>query len=347
MPPPASKGRAVRNRVTDIAPDPNANRADEYPNEWRIEHNKQTAKCNVCGNSQAGTKWCVACTSCNKRMCSPCWKGERFNRYGEAIFEGKAQNDEGCWCRFNNKTDPSYRAAFEARSQRTKAAIAAEKASQEEALSRESSHEPPPPKKQKLDDDLDFEEEPATRGRRSDYPQVLDSADDWNTRRRSSAEDSVQQEGSTALPRELRSNLQDKHLHNKRTVIVGAGVIGLSIALELASRTYYGALHHPVVVVERRAMHVVEATSGQCAGLITKHSVPEVYGPLLELSLKCWNEQLADREFRKKIHYVPHSIVHVKPQAERRSDHTAKAPSWYNIQQEDVFKSYGSDVGKM
>ena len=40
MPPPASKGRAGKNQVADIAPDPNANRADDYPNEWKIEHNK-------------------------------------------------------------------------------------------------------------------------------------------------------------------------------------------------------------------------------------------------------------------------------------------------------------------
>ena len=350
MPPPATKGGGVRNRISDIAPDPNANRDDDYPNEWRIEHNKQTAKCNVCGNSQAGTKWCVTCTSCNKRMCSPCWKGERFNRYGEAIFEGKAQNDEGCWCRFNNKTDPSYQAAFEARSQRTKAAIAAEKVSQ--TLEGESPYEPPAAKRQKLepadDDDDDMEvDEPTPRGRRSDYPQVLESPDDWNPRRRSSAEDSVQQDGLRALPRELRSNLQDRHLHNKRTIIVGAGVIGLSIARELAARTYHGAMNHPIVVVEKRARHAVEATGGQCAGLITKHSVPEVCGPLLELSLKCWHEQLADKEFRNEAHYVPNSIVHVKPKAEGRSDHTTKPPAWYNMQPEDVFKSYGSDVGKM
>jgi hypothetical protein len=39
--------------------------------------------------------------------------------------------------------------------------------------------------------------------------------------------------------------------------------------------------------------------------------------------------------------------VHVSSKAEGRSDHTANPPSWYNTQPEDVFKSYGSDVGKM
>jgi hypothetical protein len=340
MPPPTSKGRAVRNKVADLAPDPNANRAADYPNEWKIEHNKQTAKCMVCGNSQAGTKWCVSCTNCSKRMCSPCWKGERFNNYGEAIFEGKAQNDEGCWCRFPNKTDPSYQPAFEARNQRTKAAIAAEKAA--EAQDSGSKYEPPATKRQKLvHHDVEEAEQP-TRGRRTDYPQVLQSADDWDARRRSSA----QQEEFTAPPRETRSNLKERYVHHKRTIVVGAGVIGLSIARELAARTYNTATHHEILVVEKRAWYGEEA-SGQCAGLITKHGVPEVYGPLLELSLKCWAEQLINEDFREKIHHVPNSVVHVKAKAEGRSDHTANPSSWYNTQPEDLFKAYGSDVGKM
>lgn len=345
MPPPASKGRAVRNKATDIAPDPNAHRAADYPNQWRIEHNKQTAKCMVCGNRQAGTKWCVACESCNKRMCSPCWKGERFNLYGEAIFEGKAQNDEGCWCRFPSKTDLGYRDAFEARSQRMRAAIAAEAALQaQDGGSQDDVHQT---KRQKLVHHEVLEvEQPAVRGRRSDYPQVLQSADDWNACRRSSAEDSVQQDASTAPPRNTRSNLKERHLHDKTTIIVGAGVIGLSIARELAARTHQTATNHQILVVEQRTK-AGEGASSHCAGLITKHGVPEVYGPLLELSLKCWNEQLANEDFRDIVHFVPNRVVHVKSRAEGRSDQPVRPPEWYNIQPEDVFKTYGSDVGKM
>jgi hypothetical protein len=347
MPPPASKGRADRHRAADIAPDPNANRADDYPNEWKIEHNKQTAKCMICGNSQAGTKWCVTCTSCSKRMCSPCWKGERYNSYGEAIFEGKAQNDEGCWCRFPSKTDQSYQPKFEARNQRTKAAIAAEKAADaQDAQEGGSKYEMPAAKRQKLEHLSEEEGDQPTRGRRSDYPQVLQSPDDWEPRRRSSAEDSVQQDSITALPRETRSNLKEKHVHHKRTIVVGAGVVGLWIARELAARTHNTSTHHDILVIEKRATYGLEA-SNHCAGLITKHGVPEVYGPLLGLSLKCWNEQLANEDFRKRIYYVPNSIVHVEANLEGRSDHTANPPSWYNVQPEDVFKTYGSDVGKM
>jgi hypothetical protein len=341
MPPPASKGRAGKNQVADIAPDPNANRADDYPNEWKIEHNKQTAKCMICGNSQAGTKWCVTCCNCSKRMCSPCWKGERFNNYGEAIFEGKAQNEEGCWCRFPSKTDPSYQPTFEARNQRTKAAIAAEK-----ARDGGPKYEMPAAKRQKLEHPDVDEAEQLARGRHSNYPQVLQSLDDWEPRRRSPAEDSVQQDGSTALPRETRSNLKEKHVNHKRTIVVGAGVVGLWIARELAARTHNTGTQHEILVVEKKAWYGEEA-SGHCAGLITKHGVPEVYGPLLELSLKCWAEQLADKDFREKIDYFPNGIVHVKAKAEGRADHTANPPSWFNVQPEDVFKTYGSDVGKM
>ena len=344
MPPPATKGRAASNKVADVAPDPNANRAADYPNEWKIEHNKQTARCMICGTSQAGTKWCVSCTNCSKRICSPCWKGERFNNYGEAIFEGKAQNEEGCWCRFPNKTDPSYSPAFEARNQRTKAAIAAEEAL--EAQNDGSKVELPAAKRQKLDDEDEEDDEQFTRGRRSDYPQLLQSPGDWEPRRRSSAEDSVQQDGATAFHRETRSNLKERHVHHKRTIVVGAGVVGLSIARELAARTYNTATDHEIVVVEKQSWYG-QGASGHCAGLITKHGVPEVFGPLLELSLKCWAEQLANKGFRDEIQYVPNNIVHVKTKAEGRSDHTASPPSWYNVQPEDVFKTYGNDVGKM
>jgi hypothetical protein len=385
MPPPATKGRtSKKNQPKVIAPDPNANRPVDYPNRWRIEWGKQTAKCMFCGWSQKGTKWCVMCNTCNRRMCSPCWEGNRLNKYGEEIFEGRLQNEEGCWCRFPSKFDSKYMPAVEERSARVRKLI------QEEAQARKSEEAYAKSKdggkvaelvvkparsmtetmvkariRERADasseDDADMAEIVAKRQKieLDSSEHHLASTDDNNTvvysdsdkghdgtppgRKQSPTVDSVHQM-SLEVPRE--NNQRIKHLHNKTTVIIGAGVIGLAIARELAAATSPHT-KHTVIVVEKRRTYAEEA-SAHCAGLITRHSVPEEYERLLHLSLSSWRD-LLDDETCAALHYNPDGVVHVREKSKEKEEDSAtiEAPAWYNLRPEDTLERYGSDVGKM
>lgn len=336
-------GRKGKSQIT--APDPNAGRADDYPNEWRIEFNKQTAKCMICARPLAGTKWCVVCVKCNKRICVLCWNGERFNKYEEKIFEGEVQNQEGCWCRFPANYDPNWQAASDARTERMQKLIAEEQ--RKEALEREQE---PVAKKPRLQYD-DREESPTSRLVR---PQDATRQNESGSKPRAGlqANPSGKDTLSTTQNLQAEQSRKDsqipavKQLQNKTTVVVGAGVIGLSIARELACHAYYSGTEHEIIVVESRDGYA-ELASHDCAGLITKHGVPKAFKPLLDASLNAWEQLLAEDEIREKVQFQPHGAVHVKQKSESKSPQIAAPPSWVSDRPEDIYIAYERDVGKM
>lgn len=64
------------------------------------------------------------------------------------------------------------------------------------------------------------------------------------------------------------SPLQDGH-----TVIIGAGIVGLFTAYELASRCLEGGIKHKITVVEIRD-GICELASGHCAGFLSARDIP-------------------------------------------------------------------------
>ena len=350
MPPPATTGRTPRKLQTnDAAPDPNADRDDDYPNRWRIERGKQTAKCMFCSRSLDGTKWCVTCKNCNKRMCSLCWEGKRFNKYGEEIFEGRVQNEEGCWCRFSTKFDPAWQGASDARIARMETLIAAEmEARRTQAVVVDS------------EDDTDIEL-PATKRLELETiePKEVSSPSDdryeestvrtnepFRARQKSPAVDSVQQHTPELSP---KSNVRIHHLRNKTTVIIGAGVVGLAIARELAAATKVSHTNHEIIVVEKCKSYS-QGASQQCFGIIAEHGVPKGYEHLLALSLESWRELLEDEDnnYGKELQHLADGIIHVeRPSGQEENATTAGAPAWYKARSQDVLNTYDSDIGKM
>ena len=350
MPPPATKGRTPRKlQKSDTAPDPNADRDDDYPNLWRIERGKQTAKCMFCSKSLAGTKWCVTCENCNKRMCSLCWEGKRFNKYGEEIFEGRVQNEEGCWCRFPTKFDPAWQEASDARTARMEKLLAADvEARRMQAPVVDS------------EDDTDIEQ-PATKRLKvkSIEPEEVALPNDdryeesavrlneaFRTHQKSPAVDSVQQHTPELSP---RTHMRIHLLHNKTTVIIGAGVVGLAIARELAAATKSTHTNHEIIVVEKRKSYA-QGVSQHCFGIIAGHGVPEGYEHLLALGLDSWHGLLdgEDKHYGKELQHQADGIIHVeRPSEQEENATTATAPAWYEAHPQDVFNHYDSDVGKM
>jgi glycine/D-amino acid oxidase-like deaminating enzyme len=138
-----------------------------------------------------------------------------------------------------------------------------------------------------------------------------------------------------------------RHLDEKTTIIIGAGVVGLAIARELAAEAFRTETAHTIIVVEKNISYATE-TSHHCAGIIAKHGVPKEYKPLLDLSLESWHTLLnSDHgKIRKDLRYLPHGVLHAKPKyTEQQESH--EVPTWYNLRPQDVLKAYNSDIGKM
>ena len=353
MPPPATKGRTPRKlQMNDIAPDPNADRDEDYPNRWRIERGKQTAKCMFCSRSLAGTKWCVTCENCNKRMCSLCWEGKRFNKYGEELFEGRVQNEEGCWCRFPTKFDPAWLAVSDERTARMEKLLEAEMQARRAEMAAatvgsedDTDIEQPAPKRLKLES-VEPEVVASPSGDRYEESAVR-FEDPFRARKKSPAVDSVQQNLSPELS--PKNHMRIKHLHDKTTVIIGAGVVGLAIARELAAATKITHTDHEIIVVEKRKSYAQEA-SQHCSGIIAEHGVPKGYEELLGLSLNSWRALLdaADNKYRSELQHLADGIIHVeRPSGEEENAAMAEAPAWYAPGSQDALNTYDSDVGKM
>jgi len=346
MPPPATKGRTPKKQqLNDNAPDPNANRAPNYPNRWRIERGKQTAKCMFCSHSLAGTKWCVVCENCNKRMCSPCWEGSRFNKYGEALFEGKVQNDEGCWCRFPSKFDPAWQAANDARAARMEKLLAAEmqtRGVKPPVTNSDDDNEIQQPVAKRLK--LESAEAEAFASPTGYEDSAVRFDEKIHEHKKSPAVDSVQQLTPEVLPEQ---QMRIKHLHNKTTVIIGAGVIGLAIARELAAATRQTHTNHEIIVVEKHKNYA-QGTSQHCIGIVARHGVPRGYEHLLDLSLGSWRALLGVEKYRKELQHHADGVIHVERPSGREEDViTASTPAWYDARPQDVLNTYNSDMGKM
>lgn len=350
MPPPATKGRTPRkNKMNDTAPDPNVDRGDNYPNRWRIERGKQTAKCMFCSKSLAGTKWCVTCENCNKRMCSLCWEGKRFNKYGEEIFEGRVQNEEGCWCRFSTKFDPAWQGASDARAARMEGLMAAEMQARRLQAAvvdseDETDIEQPATKRLKLESIEPEEVASPSDGRYEES--AIRSNELFRARQKSPAVDSVRQHTPELSP---KSHMRIRHLHNKTTVIIGAGVVGLAIARELAAATKINNTNHEVIVVEKNKSYA-QGASQHCFGIIAEHGIPEGYEVLLALSLDSWRSILDDEDnnYGEELQYQADGTIHVeRPSGQEENATTAGAPAWYEARSQDVLNTYDSDVGKM
>jgi hypothetical protein len=173
--------------------------------------------------------------------------------------------------------------------------------------------------------------------------------DPFRKRTTSPAVDSVQQHSFDSPEVSPKYDLRIQHLHNKTTVIIGAGVVGLAIARELAAATKSTHTKHEIIVVEKRESYA-EETSQHCFGIIAEHGVPEGYEDLLALSLQSWNVLLdaADNKYRAQLRHQADGVIHVERLTrDEENAAVARAPGWYEPRSQEVLNTYHSDIGKM
>nr|OQO19828.1 hypothetical protein B0A51_13518 [Rachicladosporium sp. CCFEE 5018] len=87
-------------------------------------------------------------------------------------------------------------------------------------------------------------------------------------------------------------------LTGKTTIIVGAGIVGMSIALELALRVKQAGVNHRIIIVEARESYA-QLASGSCAGIIHASKMPKRFKSLSKLSQQYWSGLIeSDRDNR-------------------------------------------------
>jgi hypothetical protein len=287
--------------------------SDDLLEKWEVNTKIKTCKCEPC--SERVRKWSVKCKECGRHLCSECLSSDS----DRGTFEKKKAHDElynGCWHRFSSnmnpefahlKRDPPKRLEEEQRAREskrkaaeTKAAKAAKAAEEEEALkqSRQPSFDgstASPASTTKADPDDDYKPSASTSVRlgskrkrtTTDDPAPVFKIPKYTTGESRIAEPSGEQQ---ALEFDLA------RLDGGRTVIVGAGFIGLAVARQLAFEARKMKVDHQITVIEARSGYCGLA-SQYCNGFLSAAGVPGNWMPLVELSSEEWQKTIREAGF--------------------------------------------------
>ena len=133
------------------------------------------------------------------------------------------------------------------------------------------------------------------------------------------------------------------HLAGGATVIVGAGFVGLSIALELAKQTRLAGVDHAITVIDVRGSYC-DLASSSCSGLISTYTLPDLMSPIAKLALQCWKQLTESAEFQTTTNFRLHTGLVVEkggiPSLEAR-------PSWYTGDGTETFTDSKEVYGKL
>ncbi|KAK6429196.1 hypothetical protein LTR95_014654 [Oleoguttula sp. CCFEE 5521] len=311
---------------------PNAGRSADYPSTWQVVVNKRTAKCRICHDKLSQSDFAVQCTDCDYIMCEPCWNGTKYTPDGtETHIEGQDRNVNGCWCQYGDTNRPpshmrvlldQRNARMQSRQNATTAAYAQVNANPQSSVpakqtsdEREYLGERAVPQADDLDgqyaesDDLDEEpvdsDELANDGENSLFMPENSSATVSGLGRENPTTptdvDSSQPSPVSSDEDQRLDNGTKEKIHlltGSTTIIVGAGIVGMSIALELALRVKQAGVNHRIIVVEARESYA-QLASGSCAGIIHSSKMPKRFRSLSKPSQQYWSGMIeSDKENR-------------------------------------------------
>ena len=126
------------------------------------------------------------------------------------------------------------------------------------------------------------------------------------------------------------SATQAGHFEGSQTVIVGAGIIGLALAAELAKKAWYSGKDHRVTIIDIRRKHC-ELASNHSAGLITRVGLEETdsWEPLMRRSFETWREMLNSEALKQELAYNGEGNLVVTPANTRTG--LDLLPQWFPV----------------
>ncbi len=114
------------------------------------------------------------------------------------------------------------------------------------------------------------------------------------------------------------------HIQGAATVVVGAGVVGLCIARELALEMKQANLEHRIVVIEIKESYC-ELASGHCAGFISTSGIPDDWESLVDEARQWWLDIVESADMQERLLFDPKTAIRV---AEGGAMSKHKIPSW-------------------
>ncbi|KAK4549354.1 hypothetical protein LTR36_006351 [Oleoguttula mirabilis] len=141
----------------------------------------------------------------------------------------------------------------------------------------------------------------------------------------------------------LQAQLPCAHLDRGGTVIIGAGIIGLCIARELAMKAAHTNTRHKITVLEIRD-GPGELASANCSGLLSIHDMPKPMNELSELTIECWTALFQTPGFMEATDLRQDCVYQVARLNGKGKKHK---PSWYTGHDLDSFRDDQWTVGKL
>lgn len=145
----------------------------------------------------------------------------------------------------------------------------------------------------------------------------------------------------------VKAAMNAPHLHKGRTVIIGAGIVGLFIAHELASTLQTSNIEHEIVIVDLREAHCSLA-SGRCSGVLRVNMENADLQALGDVAQEAWIDIVTTRKNAKEamdaIGYRERATFNVS-----RGDGKGRVlkPFWYTGHVMDSFAADKQVIGKV
>ena len=327
------------------------------PNGWTKNERIKTCKCEAC--NQKVKFWSYQCVKCRRHICSKCLDpGSDREPWPKLV--AKAHISDGCWGRFDSNMDPRYAAQIpppphnekeERRDRESKRLAASNRMTKPKgARSRKSAklHEDASPSpadhlaSSLPDDDYDDSQtfgptitatKPHRKGRKRKHYTEEDSEDEvflrgssGRLKKRKASERVHQKQQDVAVDEENvdANNTVLAPLRGGATVIVGAGVVGLFIAREIALEAKEAGIERPVIVIELRKSYC-ELASGYSAGFLSTKDMPEDWDSVANYAKQWWLDIVSSADIRKQLQFHSNTASMVVDSA---SQSQGKAPSW-------------------
>lgn len=346
---------------------------------WIQNRTVNTCVCELCGDKVNKGKWSYKCTTCLRHICSQCL-GKNEKAAAKSAWHHEAatnQLTEGCWChRWRSNMNPAFartkprsapRPEEEERAKDAKGkarATHSAKAMEKRTVAKktvdeeQSSHGSSIEKVGEANDSSYSYDDPTASGSSGPHASLkrkrsanTDAADivglpgnvEKNRKKLKRDRDSDLLE-SNSLQRE-KAQSRPHHLQDGHTIIVGAGMVGLFVARELARAKTEANIRHEIIVIEVRSKPC-ELASGHCNGILTTVGMPEDWDAIAQLAKHSWFDLLESPVVRSAVDFSSSTLLRAivsDEEGEGQGEH----PSWFTRASRVNLEKDISDIGRM